>query len=252
MKKPISLSNIGVKKKRKKKVSNTSEESRKIKDTTTRVDDPKKKRRKSGGRRKKEKEKSLYKKKRKYTKRKSKKQIEKVRYKSNAKGKYKSKSSGGKSKSKSPGSKNQSRSTSGKTKSSLKTKFRRTYKYHKKKVTSHLGLMLVSPNVQKHNKEKIQKYVYDFFNMVEFVMENNIENQEYLDCIREKLRKVERFFTKLAKYDYSFGKYLHEEDFDEFIQEENVIANHSIKVGEVLENAKKMVETCDKYLYKDQ
>lgn len=139
-----------------------------------------------------------------------------------------------------------------KLKTKLNKSLRRTKNKFFKDITPILAGIDQTDTMTGSQKQKTIKVVTEMIMMLNYILENNLENEKYVQCIREKLRHIKKFLRRLEGVGYSFGAYLHYYGFDGVFITEDALMSDSLKPDVVLENMNDYLRSCDKYRLKDK
>lgn len=138
-------------------------------------------------------------------------------------------------------------------KSSIRRRIQQTRYYYQRKLTHHYVKIIRNrvdmafiPQISPEERNLILIQVSEIFEMVRYVLENKLENERYMICIREKYRKLMKFLSKLESVGYLIKEYIHAFGTDEFVTEKMALQN-SPKISEALENARQDVGECERY-----
>ena len=136
-----------------------------------------------------------------------------------------------------------------KAKSSVKDKLKRAHRYYKGSITKRLNRLIETKMLDRETKLRIIRIINDTFLAIKVMIDNGSANEDYLNCIREKLKDIIKFLKKLEECNWSLGSYVRNNGFHEvFAPMSEFEITGSLKTIEAVNKFSDYLKQCDIYI----
>lgn len=136
-----------------------------------------------------------------------------------------------------------------KPKSSVKDKLKRAHRYYKGSITKRLNRLIETKMLDRETKLRIIRIINDTFLAIKVMIDNGSANEDYLNCIREKLKDIIKFLKKLEECNWSLGSYVRNNGFHEvFAPMSEFEITGSLKTIEAVNKFSDYLKQCDIYI----
>ena len=136
-----------------------------------------------------------------------------------------------------------------KAKSSVKDKLKRAHRYYKGSITKRLNRLIETKMLDRETKLRIIRIINDTFLAIKVMIDNGSANEDYLNCIREKLKDIIKFLKKLEECNWSLGSYVRNHGFHEvFAPMSEFEITGSLKTIEAVNKFSDYLKQCDIYI----
>lgn len=136
-----------------------------------------------------------------------------------------------------------------KPKSIINDKLKRTHRYYKGSITKRLNRLIETKMLDRETKLRIIRIINDTFLAIKVMIDNKSANEDYLNCIREKLKDIIKFLKKLEECNWSLGSYVRNNGFHEvFAPMSEFEITGSLKTIEAVNKFSDYLKQCDIYI----
>lgn len=136
-----------------------------------------------------------------------------------------------------------------KAKLSVKDKLKRAHRYYKGSITKRLNRLIETKMLDRETKLRIIRIINDTFLAIKVMIDNGSANEDYLNCIREKLKDIIKFLKKLEECNWSLGSYVRNNGFHEvFAPMSEFEITGSLKTIEAVNKFSDYLKQCDIYI----